>query len=77
MTFKTVPVKSHWCPRETQIYLRDEKRMLPAGAYVKVIDPIYLPRDHGLRFSGIDDTVVYTQFGLGVVSGADVEIETG
>lgn len=81
-------VYAHRVMRETPIRLRNTgnvavgygmqnhgQKMLPAGAYVQIIDPYWLPKDFDVPFSRSIEDVVYSQFGLGVIPKGSTERE--
>jgi len=56
-------------------YQGDEVKYLEPGAYVKIIDPYYLPRGFDIPFSRATEDVVYTQYGFGIIPKGATEPE--
>jgi hypothetical protein len=50
-------------------------KYLEPGAYVKIIDPYYLPRGFDIPFSRATEDVVYTQYGFGIIPKGATEPE--
>jgi hypothetical protein len=71
---ESVRTKNQFVKEETKITMRTgDDKILPARAFIKVVQHKYLPKDWDMIYDSDTQVVVYCQFGMGAINRSSVE----